>query len=173
VSDPYIGEIRMFGGSFAPAGWMLCQGQQLAIAENDALFTLIGTTYGGDGQSTFNLPNLQSRVPIHMGTSPVSGTSYQLGEAAGVESVTLTINQIPVHSHNAMGSSGNASDPNPNGNVLASSTVVQPYAVESVAANFVQTCITPFGGSQPHTNIQPYLTINFIISLFGIYPTQT
>jgi microcystin-dependent protein len=171
VSDPFIGEIRMFGGNFPPNGWAFCNGAPMAIAENDALFTLIGTTYGGDGQSTFNLPDLQGRVAIHQGTQ--GGTTFVIGEKAGTESVTLTVNQLPVHSHNAVGSSGNASDPNPSGNVLATSTVVQPYAVESVAGNFVPTCITPVGGGQPHENMQPYLAISYIISLFGIFPTQT
>jgi microcystin-dependent protein len=170
MAQPYIGEIRMFGGSFAPVGWMFCDGQLIPISENDALFTLIGTTYGGDGETTFALPNLQSRVPIHMGSN--AGQTFVIGEAAGVEEVTLTVQQIPIHNHILTGSTSNASDPNPNGNILATSTVVQPYAVESVAANLVPSAVNPVGGSQPHTNIQPYLTISFIISLFGIFPTQ-
>jgi microcystin-dependent protein len=169
MAQPFVGEIRMFAGNFAPNGWMLCDGQSLSIAENDTLFNLIGTTYGGDGQSTFNLPNLQSRIPLHQGTGP-DGVTYQLGEAAGTEQVTLTTQQIPSHTHSLTGSTANASDPNPTGNVLATSTVVQPYAVESVAATFAPSTITPVGGSQPHENCQPFLCINYIISLFGIFP---
>src|SRR3954467_12808872 len=117
MGQPYIGEIRLFAGNFAPAGWAFCAGQPLPISENDVLFQLIGTTYGGDGQETFNLPDLQSRVPIHMGTGP-SGTSYQIGEMAGVESVTLTVQQMPAHPHLLMGSSDVANSPNPGTNVL-------------------------------------------------------
>jgi microcystin-dependent protein len=105
---PYIGEIRMFGGNFPPNGWMLCEGQTLPIAENDALFTLIGTTYGGDGRETFNLPNLASRVPVHMGTGP-DGTTYQIGEMSGTEQETLTIQQIPSHTHPLLGSTASGS----------------------------------------------------------------
>jgi microcystin-dependent protein len=171
MAQPYVGEIRMFGGNFAPVGWMFCDGQLLPISENEILFQLIGTTYGGDGESTFQLPNLQSRVPIHMGSN--AGQTFNLAQAAGVESVTLTVQQLPVHSHVLTGSTGNASDPNPSGNVLATSTVVQPYAVESVAGNLAVNAVTPIGGSQPHDNLQPYLCVNFIISLFGIFPSPT
>jgi microcystin-dependent protein len=170
VSSPYIGEIRLFAGNFAPNGWMFCDGQLLPISEHDALFTLIGTTYGGDGEETFALPNLQSRVPIHRGTN--AGTNFAIGEMAGVESVTLTTQQLPAHNHIVTGSSANASQANPAGNILATSTVVQPYAVESVAASFSPTCLQPIGGSQPHENMHPFLCINFIISLFGVFPTQ-
>src|ERR687894_1175581 len=118
MPEPYIGEIRMFGGSFAPAGWAFCDGQQIPISENDALFTLIGTTYGGDGQSTFNLPNLASRVPIHMGTGP-DGTTYQIGEMAGTEQETLTVQQIPNHSHPMVGTTSTANNANPGDNLIA------------------------------------------------------
>jgi microcystin-dependent protein len=171
VAQPYVGEIRMFAGNFPPVGWMFCDGQLLPISENETLFQLIGTTYGGDGQETFALPDLRSRVPIHMGTQ--AGTTFTLAEAAGAEDVTLTVQQMPTHNHVVVGSTANASQANPAANVLASSAVVQPYAVESVAANFNASCLTPAGGSQPHTNIQPYLTISFIISLFGIFPSPT
>jgi microcystin-dependent protein len=159
----------MFGGNFAPVGWAFCNGQLVPISENDALFTLIGTTYGGDGQSTFALPNLQSRVPMHAGT--LGGTTYQLGEAAGVESVTLTTNQIPNHTHPALGTSALASQVSPGGAMMAQSSN-QIYSFLSPVQISPQA-ITPVGGSQPHTNIQPYLCINFIISLFGVFPTQT
>lgn len=179
---PYVGEIRMFAGNFAPNGWMFCEGQTLAISENDVLFTLIGTTYGGDGQETFNLPNLASRVPIHMGTGP-DGTTYQIGESAGVESVTLTTQQIPIHTH-AMWCHSGANQPtvssNPQAAVAAPSDIAQ-YNDLTVAPNTApnaQLGNPPFssniaGGSQPHENCQPFLCINFIISLFGVFPSQT
>src|SRR3979409_2110742 len=118
MSSPYIGEIRLFGGTFAPAGWAMCQGQLMPISENDTLFQLIGTTYGGDGQETFGLPDLQGRVPIHAGQGPRLSQTYQIGEKAGVESVTLTTNSIPGHSHPLIGQPGNGNQPSPSGNVL-------------------------------------------------------
>lgn len=170
---PYVGEIRMFGGNFAPNGWMFCEGQTLPISENEVLFQLIGTTYGGDGQETFNLPNLASRVPIHMGTGP-DGTTYQLGEQAGTEQETLTTQQIPNHSHPFTGSTANGTIVNPGGNVLAASTSsVQPLIQDVADTALSAQCITPAGGSQPHENTQPFLCINFIISLFGVFPSQT
>lgn len=170
---PYVGEIRMFAGNFAPNGWMFCEGQTLPIAENEVLFQLIGTTYGGDGQETFNLPNLASRVPIHMGTGP-DGTTYQIGEMAGVESVTLTTQQIPNHTHPLTASTQNGTEINPGGHVLAGSqSSVQPYIDDTTDTPFNANVITPQGGSQPHENCQPFLCINFIISLFGVFPTQT
>ena len=171
MAQPYVGEIRMFAGNFAPAGWMFCDGQLLPISENETLFQLIGTTYGGDGQSTFALPNLQSRVPIHMGSN--AGQTFVLAEQGGVESVTLSVQQIPSHTHALLGSTGNGAQANPNNNVLASSTLVKPYAQETANAAMAPNAISPVGGSQPHENLQPYLCINFIISLFGIFPSQT
>lgn len=162
----------MFAGNFAPNGWMLCQGQTLPIAENEVLFQLIGTTYGGDGQETFNLPNLASRVPIHMGTGP-DGTTYQIGEMAGTETVTLTTQQIPSHTHPLVGNSGNGTQANPSNNVLASSTILKAYALETPDTSMASTIVGPAGGSQPHENLQPFLVINFIISLFGRFPSQT
>ncbi|HEU0014058.1 MAG TPA: tail fiber protein [Longimicrobium sp.] len=173
MPEPYIGEIRMFAGNFAPNGWMTCEGQTLPISENDALFTLIGTTYGGDGQETFNLPNLASRVPIHMGTGP-DGTTYQLGEAAGTEQETLSIQQIPNHTHPFTASTAGGADPNPGGKVLATTSGgIFLYYEGSVDANLNAGVVTPVGGSQPHENTQPFLCINFIISLYGVFPTQT
>jgi len=170
---PYVGEIRLFAGNFAPAGWMFCQGQTLPISENDILFQLIGTTYGGDGQTTFNLPNLASRVPIHMGTAS-SGSTYPIGETGGVESVTLTTQQMASHTHAFTGSSSNGTSTNPGNAVLAGSlSSVQPYLQDSVTDAMASAAIGPAGGSQPHDNIQPYLCINFIISLFGVFPSQT
>jgi microcystin-dependent protein len=172
MPEPYVGEIRMFAGNFAPSGWMFCEGAPLPISENEVLFQLIGTTYGGDGEQTFNLPNLASRVPIHMGTGP-DGTTYQLGEMAGTEQETLTTQQIPNHSHAFLGSSNNGTEANPGGGFSATSTTLQPYVQETPSAAFAPTSITPAGGSQPHENTQPFLCINFIISLFGRFPSQT
>jgi len=172
MGEPYIGEIRLFAGNFAPAGWAFCDGQLLAISENDALFNLIGTTYGGDGQETFALPNLQSRVPIHMGTGK-DGTTYQIGEMAGVEQVTISAQQTPIHTHPLVGNTGNGSQANPANNVLATSTIVKLYANETPDAPMASQAIGAAGGSQPHENLQPYLCINFIISLFGVYPSPT
>jgi microcystin-dependent protein len=168
---PFIGEIRMFAGNFPPSGWAFCQGQLIPISENDALFTLIGTTYGGDGQSTFALPNLQSRLPIHQGTGP-DGTTFQIGESGGVESVTLTVQQIPNHTHPFLASTNVGTDPNPVNAVPSQSPQIKLYIEDQPSANASANAITPVGGSQPHENIQPFLCINFIISLFGVFPTQ-
>jgi microcystin-dependent protein len=174
MAQPYIGEIRMFAGNFAPNGWMFCEGQTLPISENDALFTLIGTTYGGDGQETFNLPNLASRIPMHMGTGP-DGTTYQIGEMAGTEQETLTVQQIPNHTHPLMGTGTQATANAPTNNVLAASTgaTIFPYGTDEPTTTLNASTVGPAGGSQPHENTQPFLVINFIISLFGIFPTQT
>jgi len=169
MGQPFIGEIRIFGGNFAPAGWAFCQGQAMPISENDALFTLIGTTYGGDGQETFNLPDLQGRVPIHSGTGG-DGITYTLGEKAGVEEVTLTTQQIPVHNHSFLGSSAAATLTNPSGSVVGTSAQVDYLTIAQASVAMNSNAITPIGGSQPHDNMQPYLCISFIISLFGIFP---
>jgi microcystin-dependent protein len=172
MDQPYIGEIRMFAGNFAPNGWMFCEGQPLPIAENEALFQLIGTTYGGDGEETFNLPNLASRVPIHMGTGP-DGTTYQLGEMAGTEQETLTVQQIPNHSHPFTASTNAAQESSPANNVLAQSTVADMFIQDSPDGALAPSSVQPAGGSQPHDNTQPFLCINFIISLFGVFPSPT
>ena len=172
MAQPFIGEIRMFAGNFPPVGWAFCDGQLMTISENDAMFVLIGTTYGGDGESTFALPNLQSRIPIHMGAGP-DGVTYQLAEAAGTESVTLTSQQIPIHTHALLGSTSGATAGNPQGQVLGQSGQVQ-YMIEADATLAMNAnSITPVGGSQPHENCQPFLCINYIISLFGLFPQQT
>lgn len=179
MGQPYIGEIRLFAGNFAPVGWEKCQGQLLPISQNDALFNLIGTTYGGDGEETFRLPDLQSRVPLHQGTSS-SGTTYQLGEIGGVEEVTLTAQQIPQHTHGfgvVQGMPG--TQVSPSGAVPALSLNVVPYVNEGVvdsaapANRFLGSAIAPSGGSLPHTNLQPYLSLSFIIAVYGIYPTPS
>jgi microcystin-dependent protein len=174
MGEPFIGEIRMFGASFAPAGWAMCQGQLMPISENDALFTLLGTTYGGDGQSTFGIPDLQGRAPLHSGTSQKTGTTYTQGEMAGVESVTLTTQQIPIHTHALLAASEVGQQPQPQNAFLAQTNPGFPYvAFSNPLANLNAQALTPVGGSQPHENMQPYLCISFIISLFGVFPTQT
>lgn len=173
MAQPYVGEIRIFAGNFAPAGWMFCDGSVLAISEQETLFNLIGTTYGGDGQSTFNLPDLRGRVPIHQGTDAATGTTYQLGEQGGVESVTLTVQQIPQHTHALTATTAIGTQANPGGNLLANSQGPQPYIQESSDAALNAQALSAVGGSQPHENRQPFLGINFIISLFGLFPSQT
>jgi microcystin-dependent protein len=159
----------MFGGSFAPAGWMTCEGQLVPIAEQETLFNLIGTTYGGDGQSTFALPNLCGRVPLHQGT--LSGTTYVMGETGGVEQVTLTTQQIPVHTHPLTCSSGGATDGSPLNNVLAEQLAVSGYQSTNAAVAMAPNITSIVGGSQPHENMQPYLCIMYIISLYGVFPS--
>ncbi|HEV2706675.1 MAG TPA: tail fiber protein [Pyrinomonadaceae bacterium] len=172
MAQPYVGEIRMFAGNFAPAGWMFCEGQTLPIAENETLFQLIGTTYGGDGEETFNLPNLSSRIPIHMGTGP-DGITYPLAQMAGTEQETLTVQQIPIHNHPFLASTNTGSALSPNGAVTGDSNSVTLYraGVPAVAVN--PQAVSPVGGSQPHENCQPFLCINYIISLFGLFPNPT
>ena len=171
MGEPFIGEIRMFAGSFAPAGWAFCNGALMPISENDALFTLIGTTYGGDGQETFALPDLQGRVPIHAGTG--GGSTYQLGEKAGVESVTLTIQQIPQHNHLAMCRNVDSNAGNPQNAIWAKNQANQTiYSTVTPATPMNATALSPVGGSQPHDNMMPFLVITFIISLFGVFPQQ-
>lgn len=167
MAQPYVGEIRMFAGTFAPSGWMLCDGQLLPISENETLFNLIGTTYGGDGQSTFGLPQLQGRLPMHQGNGII------LAEQGGVEEVTLTVNQIPIHTHAMLASTAAGTQNAPNNNVTAASPSVTLYIGDVTDSNLSPNAVSPVGGSQPHTNFQPYLCINFIISLFGIFPSQT
>ena len=172
MGQPYVGEIRMFAGNFAPAGWAFCAGQLLAIAENDVLFNLIGTTYGGDGQTTFALPDLRGRIPIHQGTG-AGLTPRPLGEGSGVETVTLTVNQSPSHTHAFMGTSSNASAANPANAVVAAPSTIDLYRPATAPnANLAANALGMAGGSQPHDNLQPYLCISFIISLFGIFPSQ-
>ena len=172
MSNPFIGEIRIFAGTFAPLGWAFCQGQSMPIAENDALFNLIGTTYGGDGQTTFNLPDLSSRVPVHQGSGGIG--TLTLGQAGGAETVTLTTPQIPSHTHGLNGSSATATTSGPGGAVPATLSGVTTfgYGADAPPTTMAPQSLVGSGGSQPHDNLQPYLVVNFIISLFGIYPSQ-
>ncbi|RYD59408.1 MAG: phage tail protein [Sphingobacteriales bacterium] len=179
--ENYLGEIRLFAGTFAPVGWLACDGSLLPISENDALFTLLGTTYGGDGQTTFGLPDLRGRVPVSQGRS-TTGTTYVLGQSAGVETVTLTTAQMPAHQHtfsvsNSPGtqvSASNAYLANPVDPTTNNKTVLfyLPDSVEETIQGLLPDSLTPAGGSQPHENRMPYTTINYIIATQGIYPSQ-
>jgi microcystin-dependent protein len=167
MAQPYVGEIRMFAGNFAPAGWMFCEGQLLPISENETLFQLIGTTYGGDGQSTFALPDLRGRIPIHQ------GNGFILAETGGAEEITLTVNQIPAHSHPMLATTNPADTPNPQSALPGTGLLSQLYYADTPDGNLAPQMVSPVGGSQPHTNFQPYLCVNFIISLFGLFPSPT
>jgi microcystin-dependent protein len=169
MSQPYVGEIRMFAGNFAPAGWMFCEGQLLPISEFETLFNLIGTTYGGDGQSTFALPDLRGRLPIHQ------GNGFTLAETGGVETVTLVAAQISAHSHPFLASSNQASSTSPANQVpaITQAATIQPYGTDNPQVQLSPSSIGSTGGSQPHDNFQPYLCVDFIISLFGVFPSQS
>ncbi len=167
MSQPFVGEIRLFAGNFAPAGWMFCEGQLLPISEFETLFNLIGTTYGGDGQSTFALPDMRGRLPVHQ------GNGFTLAETGGVETVTLTVSQIPIHSHPFLGSGDVANLPNPAGNVVARSPQEKMFLNSNPTVAMATQFLGSTGGSQPHDNFQPYLCLDFIISLFGVFPSPT
>lgn len=171
MSQPYVGEIRMFGGNFPPNGWAFCNGQTVAISQNDTLFNLIGTTYGGDGQQTFGLPDLQGRLPIHQGSGPGLST-YVIGQKAGVETVTLTTQQIPSHTHPMAASTALAPSPDPTNNIPAQPVALNLYFSDIAGSALAAQAVLPAGGSQPHDNMMPYACISFIISLYGIYPSQ-
>lgn len=168
MSQPYVGEIRMFAGNFAPAGWMFCEGQLLDISSYQTLYNLIGTTYGGDGQNNFALPDLRGRLPIHQ------GGGFTLAETGGVEEVTLTASTIPAHSHPFLASTNLVNVTSPSGNNLGQTTGnIKIYEAIPGTLAMAPAAITATGGSQPHSNFQPYLCIDFIISLFGVFPSQT
>ncbi|MDJ0835084.1 MAG: tail fiber protein [Acidobacteriota bacterium] len=176
MSEPFVGEVRMFAGNFAPRGWAFCDGQLLAVSQNDALFSLLGTIYGGDGRTTFGLPDLRGRVPIHAGSGP--GLSpRRLGAKFGSEKETLTVNQLPSHTHTMQASGDQATTPNPQGNVVAESLTERMFTSSNTGfggtdGTFNTASITSVGGSRSHTNLMPFLCINFIIALFGIYPSR-
>lgn len=173
ASYPYVGEIRIFAGNFAPNGWQFCEGQTLPISENEVLFQLIGTTYGGDGQETFNLPDLRGRVPLHNGTASY-GTTFQMAETGGAEEITLSINQIPSHNHVLSATTDLADTSSPaNAQFSTNPSGSKMYSGSNPTTALNTNSITSIGGSQPHTNFQPYLCVNFIISLFGLFPSQT
>lgn len=168
MGQPYVGEIRMFAGNFAPAGWMFCDGTILPISENETLFNLIGTTYGGDGQQTFALPDLRSRFPMHQ------GNGFLPAETGGVETVTLTVNQIPAHSHAAVCTPGGGDAQGPAGHYWSTDPAgnTAAYSDQPKDSTMLSAAVGNSGGSQPHDNMQPFLAVNFIISLFGIFPSQ-
>jgi microcystin-dependent protein len=169
MSSPFVGECRLVGFNFAPVGWAMCQGQLVPISDNQTLFQLIGTTYGGDGQNTFGLPDLQGRVPIHFGSN--LGVTFSIGQKGGVEAVTLSSPQMPIHNHPLMASSANGNSNFVQGNVLAANAT-QVYVNNPTPLRAMNpSAITSVGGSQPHDNLQPYLTMSWIISLVGIYPS--
>ncbi|AZO40327.1 phage tail protein [Mesorhizobium sp. M7D.F.Ca.US.005.01.1.1] len=167
MAQPYVGEIRIFAGNFAPAGWMFCEGQLLPISENETLFQLIGTTYGGDGESTFALPDMRGRLPMHQ------GNSFVLAETGGVEEVTLTVQQMAAHTHPFLASQNTAGGSSPTGNTVGQVGATQIYREAAAASPMSSLSGSLTGGNQPHTNFQPYLCVNFIISLFGIFPSPT
>lgn len=173
MSEPFVGEIRMFAGNFAPRGWALCDGQLLALSQNDALFSLFGTIYGGDGRTTFGLPDLRGRLPIHMGSGP-GLTPRQIGAKTGAENVTLTVNQLPSHSHTMRASADPGSEYRPGGNVPASDTPIDIYKDEPTTptAALAGSSVATVGGSRSHTDLMPFLCVNFIVALFGIYPSR-
>ncbi len=179
MADPFLGEIRMVGWNFAANGWALCNGQLMSISQNNALFALLGTTYGGDGVSTFALPNLQGRVPIHQGAG-VGLSPYVMGEAAGNEAVTLLVNQMPQHNHMVAVNNQAGSVADPTNALLAQgnsgsgrdSVAVSNYTSGAATGTLAPTSISIAGGNQPHANIQPFLCVNFIIALQGIFPSR-
>jgi microcystin-dependent protein len=179
MAQPYVGEIRLFGGNFAPIGWAMCDGQLLPISEYDVLFNLIGTTYGGDGQSTFALPDLRGRVPTHQGSS--AGQTYIIGQKAGVESVTLIPQQLPQHTHPIYAAATTGTVTTPTASTMISNqgptgtglSAYLPYNATNEQIALTPASTSPTGGNQPHENRQPYLGLNLIISLYGIYPSQS
>jgi len=171
MSEPYVGEIRMFAGNFPPVGWAFCDGQLLSIAENEVLFALIGTTYGGDGQSTYALPDLRGRVPVHQGQS--AGTSpYVIGQNGGAENVTLTAAQLGPHTHGLRASTQPASGAHTASDALGSSTQASYYGSGEANVPMDGAAFSMAGGGQPHNNMAPFVALNFIIALFGVFPSQ-
>jgi len=161
----------MFAGNFAPRGWAFCDGQLLAVSQNDALFSLLGTTYGGDGRTTFGLPDMRGRVPLHAGQGP-GLSNRRLGAKGGTEKVTLTVNQLPSHSHPLAATTAAGTDNNATGKMLSESPTVEWYFETAATANMATSSITNVGGSRSHTNLSPFLCVNYIIAMFGIYPSR-
>lgn len=170
MSEPFVGEIRMFAGNFAPRGWAFCDGQLLAVSQNDALFSLLGTIYGGDGRTTFGLPDMRGRIPIHAGHGP-GLSERRLGAKAGAENVTLTVNQLPSHSHTFQASTNIPSDRSPNSQVTGQ-TLEDTYINDTPLVNMSTSAVSKVGGSRSHTNLMPFLCVHFIIALVGIYPSR-
>ena len=170
MSEPFVGEIRMFAGNFAPRGWAFCDGQLLAVSQNDALFSLLGTLYGGDGRETFGLPDLRGRIPIHAGHGP-GLSEHRIGQKGGTEKVNVTVNQLPSHTHPMQGSEAGANQREPIG-AAPSQSAGPVYSRRSTDTPMHVQDISTVGGSRSHTNIQPFLCIHFIIALVGIYPSR-
>jgi microcystin-dependent protein len=174
MADPFVAEIRMFGFNFAPKGWAFCDGQLMPLSQNTALFSLLGTTYGGDGKSTFALPDLQGSSPMHPGQGP--GLSlHDLGETGGTEAVTLLESEIPFHNHTEMGSNTQSTQQSPTGNFSSGSLAARRYAPAATNPDVTMNplIIAPAGGSLPHNNLSPYLVLNFCIALQGVFPPRT
>jgi microcystin-dependent protein len=172
MADPFVAEIRIFPFNFAPRGWAWCDGQLLPLSQNTALFSLLGTTYGGDGKSTFALPDLQGRAPMHPGQGP--GLSlHDLGETGGSETVTLLESEIPAHTHTLRASSDPANSRNPDGRALARTVGGFAYGSPASLVPLAPEAVTPAGGGQPHNNMQPYLTFYFCIALQGVFPPRS
>jgi microcystin-dependent protein len=172
MSEPFVGEIKMFAGNFAPRSYAFCDGQLLAISQNDTLFSLLGTIYGGDGRTTFGLPDMRGRVPIHHGSGP--GLSPRnLGSKSGTERVILNVDELPSHTHPMEVSSDVSNSPNPGSNVTARPSSVDLYIAADPDTNLAPAAITSLGESHPHDNVMPFLAIHFIIALFGIYPSRS
>lgn len=172
MSQPYVGEIRIFAGNFAPSGWMFCDGSLLPISLYDTLFTLIGTTYGGDGQSTFGLPDLRGRIPVHAGQGPGLSSNYPIGQMAGQDQVTITTSAMPAHVHALAANTGTGHVAQPQGAYPAAHRDFNAFVAAAPNQGMASPATTSAGGSQPHENLPPYLCVTFIISLFGIYPSQ-
>jgi microcystin-dependent protein len=171
MSEPYVGEIRIFAGNFAPRGWALCEGQLLAVSSNDALFSLLGTTYGGDGRTTFGLPDLRGRLPIHGGAGP--GLSPRtIGQKLGTETVALTANEMPGHQHALAAATATGNQSSPGGQLPAQSSQVMIYIEAAADGAMAAGAIETTGGGQPHNNLMPALCVNYIIALYGLYPSR-
>jgi microcystin-dependent protein len=172
MSQPYVSQIILFAGIFAPSGYLPCDGRLLAISEYDTLYSLIGTTYGGDGQTTFGLPDLRGRVPVHWGTGS-SGTTYVQGQLAGVEAVTLGTNQLPIHTHSVLANSAAGNQGSPSAGYLAGGTATARYEATTPQTALSSQSVQSQGGSRPHDNLQPFQCLMFCISLFGVYPSRS
>lgn len=173
MSEPFVGEIRMFAGNFAPRGWAFCDGQLLAVSQNDALFSLYGTIYGGDGRTTFGLPDMRGRIPLHQGQGP-GLSSRRIGSRGGSENETLTTNQLPSHSHTLNANARQDNMTNPQGNVLCDPNPEgRLYDQVTQDASAATTSVGNTGGTRSHTNLMPTLCVNFIAALFGIYPSRS
>ena len=171
MSEPFVGEIRMFAGNFAPRGWAFCDGQLLTVSQNDALFSLLGTIYGGDGRTTFGLPDMRGRIPVHAGHGP-GLSERRLGAKAGAEKVTLTVNQLPSHTHTPRFDAAAGSESDPAGKVPGASPNVRRFRPAAANAGMAADAVSTVGDSRSHTNLMPYLCVHFIVALFGIYPSR-